>query len=179
MPIEWQKKVNKWSLYDGPWMGKMIFTDWKCRGRETVMHPGFKKLWVEPPGVTDARKAFCTENYFGHRVFIWMPYRFWDLELKCPTCKDAKLSSKCIYKTLRVVFDMSNWYYMGTEYLQCSNQSCNYTTQSWTEEILSQLAPHYRAEFPALLSLHYGLSMNVVELMRSQTYGNSATDRLP
>ena len=55
-----------------------------------------------------------------------------------------------LYKTVRRVCDRNGWYFMATEYMECS--SCHKKVVSWSQGILDQLDIAHREQFPAVLT---------------------------
>lgn len=62
---------------------------------------------------------------------------------------------------------------MATEYLEC--RSCKKKLAAWSRDILDQLDPSHRDQFPAVLTYRLSCNREVVRLMRGRTLGNSAT----
>lgn len=73
----------------------------------------------------------------------------WAYKFVCPICR-RRLTGAGWYKTVRRVLDRNGWYFMGTEYLECS--SCQKKWASWAQDVLDQLDPAHREEFPAVLT---------------------------
>lgn len=103
--------------------------------------PGDLPLYTQPPASAHA--------FFQSRFFLWAPYRMWTYKLVCPTC-GRKLTGAGLYKTVRRVLDLSSWYFMGTEYLECS--SCRRKYAAWAHDILDQLDLAHQEQFPAVLT---------------------------
>ncbi len=151
------------------WVSKAFFTRDKS-GRlaltKNLRHwwhpPGPRPLYSQPPS---------SPNAFYHvRLFLWVPYRLLAYRLLCsqprvpyrllayrllcsqPNCRRLgfPLTACGIYKTVRRVLDVSGWYFMATEYLEC--RSCKKKLGAWSHDILNQLDPVHRKMFPAVLN---------------------------
>ncbi len=100
--------------------------------------PGPRPLYMQPPSSPD--------GFFHAKLFLWVPYRMWAYKLLCtqPTCRrlGIQLTACGMYKTVRRVLDVSGWYFMGTEYLEC--RSCKKKLAAWSHDILNQLDPVHR-----------------------------------
>ncbi|XP_028451543.1 uncharacterized protein LOC114566902 [Perca flavescens] len=98
----------------------------------------------------------------------------WTYRLRCPVAAcGGKLAGAGLYKTVRRVLDRSGWYFMGTEYLECS--SCHKRVPGWSQDILEQLDIAHREEFPAVLTYKLSCDRAVIGLMKERTLGNSAS----
>ena len=75
--------------------------------------------------------------------------RLWGYQLKCAACK-AHLTSAGLYQTVRRVLDTNCWYFMGTEYLECSK--CHKKVAAWAQDIVEQLDLPHQRRFPAVLT---------------------------
>ena len=84
---------------------------------------GKLRLWWSPSG---ARPLYMqvpsAQGFFHCRFFLWAPYKMWAYKLACPGC-GRQLTGAGLYRTMRRVLDVSGWYYMGTEYLECAKKS--------------------------------------------------------
>ena len=58
---------------------------------------------------------FQVGQYFTHRLFVWMPKRKWNLDLRCPDCRSPLSVKAPIYQKLRRVVDIDGFYYLATE----------------------------------------------------------------
>lgn len=129
-------------------------------------------LWWYPP---EPQKSSVTapdvEQYFLHRLFLWMPRRMWAIQLYCLKCARKELTTKGLYNRVRRVVDVSSYYYLAAEYLEC--RACKKTYISWSQEILHQLDPAHRLQFPAVLTYKGACDISVITLLRSRTLGNS------
>ncbi len=155
------------------WVSKALFTKDKS-GRLALTKnlrlwwfpPGPRPLYVQPPSSPD--------GFFHAKLFLWVPYRMWAYRLLCtqPTCRrlGIQLTACGMYKTVRRVLDVSGWYFMGTEYLEC--RSCKKKLAAWSKDILDQLDPVHREKFPAVLT--YRLADFLLRLL--WTWENGFTD---
>ncbi|KAL3065077.1 hypothetical protein OYC64_015289 [Pagothenia borchgrevinki] len=78
-----------------------------------------------------------------------------------------------LYKTVRRVLDTNGWYYMGTEYLECS--SCTKKCVGWAANIRSQLDLDHQLLFPAVLTYRLSCDRSVLAQLKGRTLGNSAS----
>ena len=97
----------------------------------------------------------------------------WQIKLHCINCDNKELTSKGLYNRIRDVVDTDCQYYMAAEYLEC--RACKKTYISWSQDILKQLDPGHRLQFPAILTYKKACDVKVMTLLRSRTLGNSAT----
>ncbi|KAI8517519.1 hypothetical protein Bbelb_035360 [Branchiostoma belcheri] len=160
-----------------------------CRRKlETCCIPGFGQLvdnvaaHNEESGVAnsylmlqkaDGQTKPQPELYFLRRMFLWMPRRMYLFDFRCPNCPKRALTGKGTYNRVRLVLDTTDYYYLCTEYLTCSD--CGGTFPAWDSRLLHQLPDHLKMKFPALLTRKYACDRNVVALLRSRTLGNSST----
>ncbi|KAK5931582.1 hypothetical protein CesoFtcFv8_000136 [Champsocephalus esox] len=112
------------------------------------------------------------DAFFQRPFFLWAPYKRWKYHLKCPSCAH-KLTGGGLYKTVRRVLDLDGWYYMGTEYLECS--SCTRKCASWSASIRKQLDLDHQLLFPAVLTYRLSCDRKVLAQMKGRTLGNSAS----
>ncbi|XP_071058478.1 uncharacterized protein [Pseudochaenichthys georgianus] len=85
------------------------------------------------PGAPAVAPPPAPPKYSQRPYFLWAPYKRWKYHLKCPSCAH-KMTDGGLYKTVRRVLDLDGWYYMGTEYLECS-----YQEQMHQQPFVSQL----------------------------------------
>ena len=74
-----------------------------------------------------------------------MPRKLWQIKLTCPhqDCESKpELTSAGLYPVVRQVFDLDSFYYLATEYLECSG--CKRKVISWSDGILNQLNVGHR-----------------------------------
>ena len=62
----------------------------------------------------------------------------------------VNLTQAGLYKTVRKVFAIDGWYYLGTEHLKCKFSKKKYA--SWSNMVLKQLSLGYKNQFPAVLT---------------------------
>ncbi|KAL2082094.1 hypothetical protein ACEWY4_021912 [Coilia grayii] len=101
-----------------------------------------------------------------------MPHRMWAYNFCCPTC-GGKLACAGLYETVRRVLDMSGWYFMATECLECS--SCHKKVAGWSHDVLEQLDITHREEFPAVVTHRLSCDRAVIGLLKEHTLGYSAS----
>lgn len=130
------------------WVGRALFTR-GASGRPTLTTdlrlwwypPGERSLYTQPPSSADA--------FFQAPFFLWVPYRKWAYRFTCPSC-DRSLTGAGLYRTVRRVLDLSGWYFMGTEYLECLR--CKRKWAAWSPDVLGQMDLAHRLQFPAVLT---------------------------
>ncbi|XP_057300249.1 uncharacterized protein LOC130630686 [Hydractinia symbiolongicarpus] len=164
LPRYWNQNM---APADRHWVAKHLF----C-GTGTLATP--VRLWNYPPAVNFAIASKPKpESYFLRRIYLWMPRRMFTFDFKC--CKEScnrSLKSNGIYNKIRLVLDVTEYYYLATEYLICS---CGFTVLAWDNRILNQLPYGIRVKFPALLTYKYACDSKVISLLKSRTLGNSPT----
>ncbi len=135
------------------WVSKALFSRDIC-GKLKLTEP--LQLWWSPPGpqLLYSQLPPIPDPFFHSRLFLWMPCRMWAYRLPCtkPNCRRLgnHLRPCGLYNTVRKVLDMSGWYFMVTEYLECC--SCRKKVAGWSQDILDQLDPIHREKFPAVLT---------------------------
>ncbi|XP_053389918.1 uncharacterized protein LOC128552873, partial [Mercenaria mercenaria] len=133
-------------------------------------------LWLYPPQAPLIPQSVPKlHDFFGHRVFIWMPIKLWSLRVACPhqDCRHPELSHAGVYQVVRQVLDVSNFYNLVSETLWC--KKCKRKMVSWSHSILSQLDIGHRSHFPCLLTTMKACDTKVAILMRQRGLGNSAS----
>nr|XP_061797805.1 uncharacterized protein LOC133589111 isoform X1 [Nerophis lumbriciformis] len=168
LPKSWRQTLPE-DQHD--WVGRALFV----RGPKgkAVLKSGLQ-LWWQPP----ERLPYYTQPpassavFFQSRFFLWCPYKLWGCKLECPKCKH-QLTGCGLYKTLRTVLDLRDWYYMATEYLEC--QACHKKYAAWASNIIGQLSMALQAQFPAILTYKLSCDKKVIWRMQAHTLGNSAT----
>ena len=154
---------------DRDWVSTYVFTGTKGSSG-TLAAP--IKLWNYPPPVRDSISSKPDPSaYVLRRLCLWMPRRVYKLDFKC--CKEScgkSLKSNGIYNKIRLVLDISDYYYMVTDYIICP---CGFTVLGWDSRILKQLPYGIRVKFPALLTYRYACDSTVISLLKSRTVGNS------
>lgn len=90
--------------------------------------------------------------WFCRPFCLWAPYRMWQYRFSCPNgvCAGKQLTSAGLYKTVRRVLDVDGYFYLATEYLECTK--CSQKLAAWSLPILEQLDLGHRVQFPALLT---------------------------
>ena len=138
--------------HDQKWVSKALFTV-NHRGKPELVQQ--IQIWNYPP----QPPAVCSrpplpDLYFARPLLLWMPYRMWRVQLKCldQNCKH-QLTGAGLYKTVRQVLDLSTYYNLATEYLQCSK--CHKKYSSWSKGMLDQLDVGHRSQFPVILTHRY------------------------
>ncbi|XP_043076711.1 uncharacterized protein si:ch73-112l6.1 [Puntigrus tetrazona] len=172
LPEGWKQMLPKEQHL---WVSKALFSR-DASGKLKLTEP--LQLWWSPPGpqLLYSQPPPFPDPFFHSRLFLWMPCRMWAYRLPCakPNCRRLgnHLRPCGLYNTVRRVLDMSGWYFMVTEYLECC--SCRKKVAGWSQDILDQLDPIHREKFPAVLTYRLSCDKELVRLMRSQAPGKSA-----
>ncbi|PIK44872.1 hypothetical protein BSL78_18257 [Apostichopus japonicus] len=157
------------------WAANMSEGDRLFYGRTLFISKGRLKdglqLWWHPPQPSTTGKPVVSQ-YFSKRLFLWMPRRMYQVDFLCPTC-NISLRSKGIYNRVRLVLDVSDFYYLAAEYMDC--KQCRGTFISYDDRMMNQLTDAMRVSFPALLTRKYACDRSVLSLLRARTLGNSST----
>ena len=138
-----------------------------------------RQNWHYPPDAssTSSRKPQAAQ-YFLKNLFIWMPKKMWEFQYLCPIVGsnnlpcNRPLRDKSLYKKTRKLFDLADYYYLVTEYLDCM---CGGIFVGWDKRLIEKLPFATRRKFPALLTYQKSIDKNLVRLLRSRTLGNSPT----
>ncbi|XP_061745496.1 uncharacterized protein LOC133544310 isoform X1 [Nerophis ophidion] len=168
LPKSWRQTLPE-EQHD--WVGRALF--FRGPKGKAVLKSGLQ-LWWQPPKKLPyyTQPPASSAVFFLSRFFLWCPYKLWGCKLECPKCKH-KLTGFGLYKTLRKVLDLSDWYYMATEYLEC--HACHKKYAAWASNIIGQLSTAKQAEFPAILTYRLSCDKKVIRQMQARTLGNSAT----
>ena len=114
LPRGWEDYL---SPGDQQWVGHYV-----CNGVDSPERfKDSKQLWHYPPKQDDPTIKPKPGKQFLRRLFLWMPYRGHNLEIECPNCPKKRLSSRGIYNKMRQVLDQKDYYWLGTEMLECGN----------------------------------------------------------
>ncbi|XP_066915572.1 uncharacterized protein [Clytia hemisphaerica] len=163
MPTTWLEYLNK---ADIEWVNETLFTP-----TGQLVEP--IKIWHEPPKPNPHSKNEkpIPSDYFRRRFCLWVPKHKHKYQFRCPNCPNEELRPSGIYKRLRIVLDIKDWYYLGTEKVSC--RKCGKNFIGWDNRLLDQLSIHIRSQFPALLTLKYGCDISLISFLKSRTLGNS------
>lgn len=163
---------------DVRWISQALFitvTDKRGERAHMAMERVNKMWWYppEPPFTVSGRPS--VDQYFGHRLFLWMPHRLWHVRLTCPHdgCQDQTLTAAGIYNKLRTVVDVSSTYLLASEYMSCPN--CKRKVISWSWNIIQQLDIAKQRAFPCILTAKKACDLKVVKLLRERGLGNSCS----
>lgn len=160
-PKGWSENMEE---IDRRWIGKALFNNKGNTLSEKI------QLWYYPPqiygssGTPDIYPLFCKP------ALVWMPYRTFNWEFKCPTCSKP-LTSKGAYRNVRLVLNLKSYYYLIGEYMECRE---SHTFISYDQRLLEQLTSDIRSKFPVTLTRKYALDNSVIAMLRSRTLGNSS-----
>ncbi|CAM4571621.1 unnamed protein product [Leuciscus chuanchicus] len=170
LPKSWRAALNK---EQQQWIGRTLFTR-GCTGRSQLTTE--LRLWWYPPQprLIYSQPPASPDPFFACPLFLWMPLRMWSFKLTCtqPGC-NTTLTKAGLYKTIRRVLDVKGWYLMATEYLECPK--CKKKVAGWSQDVLGQLDPAHRVQFPAILTYKLPCDIAVVVMLRERSLGNSAT----
>ncbi|XP_058474505.1 uncharacterized protein LOC131447057 [Solea solea] len=166
LPVSWRQTLPE---EQQEWVGRALFKREPSSGKVVLTTP--LKLWWHPPGPRPlyTQLPANAHAFFQRPFFLWMPYRMWAYRLKCPA-DGRKLMDAGLYKTVRRVLDMSGWYFMATENLECP--ACHKKIVSWSRDILDQLDVTHRNEFPAVLTYKLSCDMAVIRMLKERTLAN-------
>ena len=170
IPTSWRSSVPD---IDQRWISKSVFTR-NVHGNPEVDLRKVNKLWWSPPQpqlipTTPPR----LDQYFGHRLLLWMPKKLWKVKLFCPHCKTVELKSSGLYRKTRMVLDIDSHYILGTESLCC--KKCHRFLIGWSNPVLEQLDPGHRSQFPVIITRKLSCDIRVIRLLRQRGFGNSPT----
>ena len=111
-------------------------------------------LWLRPPEPSIGYSRMPTlGEFFSEPIFLWLPVRFWRLDLKCISdkCSNTKsLIRAGVHSGLRAVWGLGSRYYIAGETF-CSALPASGNMWHTALEILDQLDPLSWSKFPALL----------------------------
>lgn len=158
MPAKWREVFNQ---HEAKWIGNALYHS-KGVPKEDL------KLWYDPP---PPRFKPHPDEFFTKKLMVWAPQKQFKLDLMCPECPNQKLVSKGFYGTVRTVVSLQECYNLVTWYLKCP--ACLSTFPAWALNILKQLPPECRQEFPAIVTFKSTCDISVVRLLRDRHIGNS------
>ena len=78
LPGEWREVMTKG---DQQWIGRVVF-----KGRNQVGDNSPSQLWWHPPTKKDLSTKPQPDTYMLRRFFLWMPWRAWVVDFRCPHC---------------------------------------------------------------------------------------------
>lgn len=161
LPDGWSDNV---APQDRHWIGKALFAS-KGKLVQSLTN------WWFPPAAPVSSSLPVPGPYFVRRLFLWAPSLMWLVDLRCPRCPQKSLTSKGLYNRVRLVLDMTSYYYLAAQYQECPG--CKGTFIAYDSRLLRQLPDGIRARFPAVLTHKYACDQGVVAMLRSRTLGNS------
>lgn len=133
------------------WVGRALFE--RTASGKAVLTTKLK-LWLEPPSPPSyfTQPPASNRQFFHSKFFLWAPYKMWGAKLACPdpNCNHDRLTGGGLYKTIRRVLNLRDWYFMGTECLECLK--CHRKFSAWEEGIRKQLHISKQLLFPAVLT---------------------------
>jgi hypothetical protein len=147
LPYQWDSYL---SHADQVWMAKFMFK--QSKGPARVELTNNKLWWYAPKPAIICNEPPTPNKYFNRDFFMWMPYKFFHVILRCTQqkCEGNILTSAGINKCVREVLDVDRYYNMGTEVLDCSK--CKKKYLGWSLEILQQLDHGHRSHFSIILT---------------------------
>lgn len=166
LPQDWRRNPSVLAA-DKIWSGQNVFASKGVLVQKL-------KLWWHPPEVSyTITSPPQHEQYFRRRLFLWVPCHLWKWVFRCPQCNLRDLTLHHLYKTVKLVLDVSSYYYLATEYLDCNG--CRTSFAAWDSRLLSQLPGRYLSEFPVVQTYRSACHHTVMEMLRGRTLGNSST----
>ena len=114
--LSWKESLPK---IDIPWISKETFSITSA-GKPEIDDRKIDRLWYEPPQpqlIANYRPKL--DQYFGHRLLLWMPLRLFKVKLICPSCKETALTRQGPYRLTRMVLDVDGFYILAGESLKC------------------------------------------------------------
>ena len=150
IPYGWRNTLEP---IDCHWVSQALFQYSMNTGKTELNDSKLTQMWFSPPQpFLSTNHVPKVDRYFTRRLCLWMPKKMWKARLVCPSpeCNNRQLMSVGLYQRVRQVLDVDNYYYLGTEYLQCSR--CLKKVIGWSEAILQQLDVGHRYMFPAILT---------------------------
>ena len=149
LPPGWKQSMSE---ADHKWVSKALF-HLNTRGKVELDNTKLTQLWFYPPQPPlISNQVPRADRYFAHRLLVWMPRRMWRVDLCCPhtQCNGHPLTSSGIYHRVRRVLDLTGYYNLVAEYLECSK--CKRKLISWSGAIINQLDVGHQSQFPVLLT---------------------------
>ena len=149
LPEGW--KINL-PLADHVWISKALFQFNKHSKVEMNFSKVDRLWWFPPQPALVSHQAPGIDRYFCHRLLLWMPRKLWQIRLTCPKsgCDGHHLTSAGLYRRVKQVLDINDFYIVGTEYLECLKCKSKYA--GWSSVILNQLDIGHRLQFPIILT---------------------------
>ena len=151
MPRSWTDSLP---VHDQKWVSRTMFV---VNGRGKPVLRDILQLWWYPPqsALVYMQPPASVDPFYARPFFLWMPYRMWRVVLTCtqPKCHNKQLTACGLYKTVRWVLDITGYFHMGTEYMECG--ACHKKYAAWSFEMLQQLDIAHVSQFPALLTYRY------------------------
>ncbi|OWF48229.1 hypothetical protein KP79_PYT01220 [Mizuhopecten yessoensis] len=151
---------------DVQWISRALFKDTSYGSFDEQR---IDKLWWYPPQLRLSNNIKSgVDRYFAHALLLWMTRRLWKVRLVCPypSCHDRELVSAGIHPRVRQVLDVSSFYLIASEDLQCTR--CKRKVVSWSHNIVEQLDIGHRVQFPCLLTGRNSCDMRIVRLLRNR-----------
>lgn len=146
----WQQTLP---AHEQKWVEKALFRE----GKNGLELRDSLNLWWHPPQpvITYTQPPSSPDPFFCHPLLLWMPYRMWAIAFKClqPLCLGNRLTACGLYKQIRQVLDISSFYHLATEYLECSK--CHKKYIGWSNALLGQLDIGHRSHFPAIVTYRF------------------------
>ncbi|XP_035988143.1 uncharacterized protein LOC110367754 isoform X2 [Fundulus heteroclitus] len=129
------------------------------------------QLWYYPPQPGPLyHQPPSPERFSALPLFLWMPYRLWEVKLVCPSpaCGGHQLTGAGLHRRARRVLDVDRIYIMVTERLTCTR--CKASQLSWSQAVLQQLDVAHRSEFRVIMTQKYACDVRVVRLLRGRGF---------
>ena len=126
-------------------------------------------FWVHPKEPVFALEDKITpQALYVPSIFVWAPHSIPNVDVKCRIC-GGKMTSHGLAPKDRAVVDLDRLYFIVSYRYHCT--SCNATGTGYLPEILDELPPRVTVSFNAVLTKKSGISLRVLQLMRSCFHG--------
>ena len=147
LPKGWKASIAE---VDKKWIAKAL-----CRyNPHGVLEVQPTQLWFHPPQ-PHLIPPPTIDRYFAHDLLVWMPKKFWSVELHCirDDCNNRGLGRAGNYPVVRHVLNITSSYLMVTEILECGKCTSKYV--GWSGAIVKQLDISRRGQFPVILTYRF------------------------
>ncbi len=108
------------------------------------------------------------EYFLPVRLFVFVP-RLMGYTIFCPHCSGSKVESKGWMENpiARRVVDVNDCFFLSARRFKCLETSCLKSFTSTNSEILKKFPETAQQQFPAILTARSGVSIKLIELLRS------------
>jgi len=101
----WRQKLR---TIDQEWVSAAMFST-DHLGKHRVDFAKVRSMWLTPPQPPLQPNALPKlDQYFGQKLCLWMPVKFWGLQIACPhdDCSCQQLSYSGVHPTVRQVLNI-------------------------------------------------------------------------